>query len=47
MRISGATVLLTGATGGIGRTLARQLHARGARLILTGRRGAGGGGGAR
>ncbi|MER6018247.1 SDR family NAD(P)-dependent oxidoreductase [Streptomyces anulatus] len=39
MRISGATVLLTGATGGIGRTLARQLHARGARLILTGRRG--------
>jgi short-subunit dehydrogenase len=38
MRISGATVLLTGATGGLGDAIARELHARGARLILTGRR---------
>jgi short-subunit dehydrogenase len=38
MRISGATVLLTGATGGIGQAIARELHGRGARLILTGRR---------
>jgi short-subunit dehydrogenase len=38
MRISGATVLLTGATGGIGHAIARELHGRGAELILTGRR---------
>ncbi len=38
MRIAGSTVLLTGATGGIGHALARELHGRGARLILTGRR---------
>lgn len=38
MRISGATVLLTGATGGIGQAIARELHGRDARLILTGRR---------
>jgi short-subunit dehydrogenase len=38
MRISGSTVLLTGATGGLGRTIARALHARGGELILTGRR---------
>jgi uncharacterized protein len=38
MQISGSTVLLTGATGGIGQAIARALHARGARLILTGRR---------
>ncbi|MEU8827998.1 SDR family NAD(P)-dependent oxidoreductase [Streptomyces sp. NPDC048636] len=38
MRISGTTVLLTGATGGIGRTLARALAAKGAKLLLTGRR---------
>jgi short-subunit dehydrogenase len=31
-------VLLTGATGGIGHAVARELHGRGARLILTGRR---------
>jgi uncharacterized protein len=31
-------VLLTGATGGIGHAIARALHARGAQLILTGRR---------
>ncbi|HUN79796.1 MAG TPA: SDR family NAD(P)-dependent oxidoreductase [Solirubrobacteraceae bacterium] len=38
MRIAGATVLLTGATGGIGQAIARDMHARGAQLILTGRR---------
>jgi short-subunit dehydrogenase len=31
-------VLLTGATGGIGHAIARELHGRGAQLILTGRR---------
>ncbi len=31
-------MLLTGATGGIGHAIARALHARGAKLILTGRR---------
>ncbi len=31
-------MLLTGATGGIGHAIARELHGRGARLILTGRR---------
>jgi short-subunit dehydrogenase len=38
MRISGSTVLLTGASGGIGGAIARRLTAAGARLILTGRR---------
>jgi len=38
MQISGSTVLLTGATGGLGQAIARALHAKGARLILTGRR---------
>ena len=38
MQISGSTVLLTGATGGIGQAIARALHARGGELILTGRR---------
>ncbi len=38
MRVSGSTVLLTGATGGLGEAIARELHGRGARLILTGRR---------
>lgn len=38
MRITGSTVLLTGVTGGIGAALAAELAARGARLILTGRR---------
>jgi short-subunit dehydrogenase len=31
-------VLLTGATGGIGETIARTLHARGAHVVLSGRR---------
>jgi short-subunit dehydrogenase len=38
MRIAGTTVLLTGATGGLGQAIARDLHKRGAQLILTGRR---------
>ena len=38
VQISGSTVLLTGATGGIGHAIARALGARGAKLILTGRR---------
>jgi short-subunit dehydrogenase len=38
MHISGSTVLLTGATGGIGQAIARDMHTRGAKLILTGRR---------
>jgi short-subunit dehydrogenase len=38
VQLSGARVLLTGATGGLGRAIARALHASGARLTLTGRR---------
>jgi len=38
MKVSGATVLLTGATGGLGSALARALHEQGAQLVLTGRR---------
>jgi uncharacterized protein len=36
--VSGRTVLLTGATGGLGHAIARALARRGASLILTGRR---------
>lgn len=38
MQIAGSSVLLTGATGGIGQAIARELHARGGELTLTGRR---------
>jgi len=38
VRIAGATVLLTGATGGLGQAIARAVAARGGQLILTGRR---------
>jgi short-subunit dehydrogenase len=38
MEISGSTVLLTGATGGLGQAIARALSAKGAKLVLTGRR---------
>jgi short-subunit dehydrogenase len=39
MRISGSTVLLTGASGGIGHAIANAVADRGGRLIVTGRRG--------
>jgi short-subunit dehydrogenase len=38
MQIHDSTVLLTGATGGLGAAIARELGGRGAKLILTGRR---------
>jgi short-subunit dehydrogenase len=38
VRIDGSTVLLTGASGGLGQAIARELHARGAALRLVGRR---------
>ncbi len=38
--LSGKAALVTGATGGIGAATARALHARGARVALTGRRAA-------
>ena len=38
MQLAGANALITGATGGIGGAIARALHARGARVLLSGRR---------
>jgi short-subunit dehydrogenase len=38
MNVSGSTVLLTGASGGLGQAIARALTQRGASLILSGRR---------
>jgi uncharacterized protein len=38
VNLAGRTVLLTGATGGLGHAIARRLHREGARLVLTGRR---------
>ncbi|MGY0218359.1 SDR family oxidoreductase [Endozoicomonadaceae bacterium StTr2] len=38
MNLKGKTILLTGASGGIGSAIARQLAAEGASLLLTGRR---------
>lgn len=38
MELRGSSVLLTGATGGIGHAIARALHQQGASLLLTGRR---------
>jgi short-subunit dehydrogenase len=38
VRLEGSRVLLTGASGGLGGTLARRLAASGAALVLTGRR---------
>jgi short-subunit dehydrogenase len=37
MEIRGTSILLTGATGGLGRAVARDLDRKGARLVLTGR----------
>jgi short-subunit dehydrogenase len=38
VNLAGRSVLLTGATGGLGHAIARRLHAEGASLVLTGRR---------
>jgi short-subunit dehydrogenase len=38
MQLRGSTVLITGATGGLGAAIARALHCEGASLVLTGRR---------
>lgn len=38
MNVGGRTVLLTGATGGLGHSIARRLSAAGARVVLSGRR---------
>jgi short-subunit dehydrogenase len=39
MQLAGRTILLTGASGGLGHALATAFAARGARLVLSGRRG--------
>ena len=38
VRLAGASVLVTGASGGLGATIARRLHGEGSHLTLTGRR---------
>jgi short-subunit dehydrogenase len=38
VNLAGRTVLLTGATGGLGQAIARRLHRAGTSLLLTGRR---------
>src|SRR6185503_14643967 len=38
VQLAGRTILITGATGGLGHALAKAFAARGARLVLTGRR---------
>jgi short-subunit dehydrogenase len=38
MELAGRTVLVTGASGGLGGAIARALHVAGARLVLSGRR---------
>jgi short-subunit dehydrogenase len=38
VQLEGSTALLTGATGGIGQSIARALAAEGARVLLSGRR---------
>src|SRR5215217_3199664 len=38
LALNGRRVLLTGATGGLGRGIARALHARGATIVASGRR---------
>jgi short-subunit dehydrogenase len=39
MKLEGSRALITGATGGLGQTIARELVAQGAHVVLTGRRG--------
>ncbi len=39
VRLQDSTALVTGATGGIGQAIVRALHARGAKVIATGRKG--------